>query len=55
VEIDFGVKFPREMLTDTFDLTSFSVCAIYAKAPKQNVLPIVHPASSMNRKKQDAK
>jgi hypothetical protein len=43
------------MLTDTFDLTSSSVCAIYAKATKQNVLSIVHSASLMNKKKQEAK
>jgi hypothetical protein len=54
-EIDFGVKFPRGMLADTFDLNSSRVCTIYAKATKQNVLPAVHSASSMNKKKQDAK
>jgi hypothetical protein len=37
------------MLTDTFDLTSSSVCTIHAKATKQNLLPIVRSASSMNR------
>jgi hypothetical protein len=54
-EIDFGVKFPRGMLTNAFDLISFSVCTIYPKSTKRNVLPIVHSASSMNTKKQEAK
>jgi hypothetical protein len=49
-EIDFGVKFPRGMLVDAFGLTSSRICTIYAKATKQNVLPIIHSASSMDKK-----